>query len=57
MTEEAKQRIHNRTLEMRQEIIESHTDMLEYIENYIENWEAPDEDDEDYRDEDEDGPF
>ena len=49
MTEEAKQRIHNHTLEMRQEIIKSHAAMLEYIEN----WEDPDEDDEDYRDEDE----
>ena len=50
MTEEAKQRIHNHTLEMRQEIIKSHTAMLEYIEN----WEAPDEDDEEIWDEDDD---
>lgn len=34
MTEEAKQRIHSRTLEMRQAIIDSHTEMLDYIENY-----------------------
>ena len=42
MTEEAKQRIHNHTLEMRQEIIKSHTAMLEYIEN----WEDPGEEEE-----------